>query len=177
MTKVETNKEFSATSGTQTSPAKPVGSSGHGKTREWLQGVPGGRAWIAIPAMDTDGAYSVVEIVSNPGESTPMHVHQNEDEHFVIVEGTARFAYGDEIFDAPAGTSITLSRKIPHAWGNASGLPLRMVAICTPGGAEEVFRVIGQGGTDVDITSLANKYNVQVVGPLLLSDGPALPRG
>ncbi len=137
-------------------------------TREWLQTRPGERTWISIPATETNGAYSVVEIVSSPGDSTPLHVHQNEDEHFVIVEGTARIAYGDKILDAPAGTSVTLERKIPHAWGNASDSTLLMVATCTPGGVEEVLRLMVQGGPDIDMKALADKYQVQVVGPLLL---------
>jgi hypothetical protein len=35
---------------------------------------------MRVSAPDTNGEYSVVEIVSSPGDSTPMHVHQNEDE-------------------------------------------------------------------------------------------------
>jgi uncharacterized cupin superfamily protein len=41
-----------------------------------------------------------------------MHVHQNEDEHVLVVEGTARIAYGDKISDAAAGTVVTLTRNI-----------------------------------------------------------------
>jgi hypothetical protein len=32
-----------------------------------------------VAAAKTNGAYSVVEILSQPGDSTPMHIHQNED--------------------------------------------------------------------------------------------------
>jgi mannose-6-phosphate isomerase-like protein (cupin superfamily) len=173
MTKIEGNGRVSVSSGTQAASATtPVGSdaraSSHADSREWLQTRPGECSWISVPAKETNGAYSVVEIISSPGDSTPMHVHQNEEEHFVIVEGTARIAYGDKVFDAPAGTSVTLARNIPHAWGNASNSPLRMVVTCTPGGVEEVLRLMVQGGSDVDIMALANKYGVRVVGPLLL---------
>jgi mannose-6-phosphate isomerase-like protein (cupin superfamily) len=71
--------------------------------RKWLQTRPGERCFIRVAAADTDGAYSVVEIHSLPGDSTPMHVHQNEEEHIFVLEGTARVARGDETFDAPAG--------------------------------------------------------------------------
>jgi mannose-6-phosphate isomerase-like protein (cupin superfamily) len=142
--------------------------SSHADSQEWLQTRPGERTWISVPAKETNGAYSVVEIQSSPGDSTPMHVHQNEDEHFVIVEGTARIALGDAIFDAAAGTSITLPRNIPHAWGNASDSPLRMVVICTPGGVEEALRLIAQGGKDIDFLAIAKKSGVQILGPFLL---------
>ena len=69
---------------------------------EWLQTRPGERCLIRVAAAETNGAYSVVEILSHPGDGTPIHVHQNEDEHFLILEGTARVVRGDEKFDAPA---------------------------------------------------------------------------
>jgi mannose-6-phosphate isomerase-like protein (cupin superfamily) len=36
---------------------------------------------------DASSAYSLVEIVSDPGDGTPLHVHQNEDEHIFVLEG------------------------------------------------------------------------------------------
>jgi mannose-6-phosphate isomerase-like protein (cupin superfamily) len=80
---------------------------------EWLQTRPGERCLIHTSAAETQGAFSVVEIISQPGDGTPVHIHHNEDEHFIILEGTARFLYGDKVFDAPAGTSVSASRKYP----------------------------------------------------------------
>jgi len=97
-----------------------------------------------------------------------MHIHQNEDEHFLILEGAARIAYGDKTFDAAAGETVTLSRGIPHAWGNASASPLRMVVIPSPGGCEEALRIIAKGG---DIDFVAEKFNIRVIGPPLLRGG------
>ena len=108
---------------------------------EWLQTRPGERCLIRVAATETNGAYSVVEIISHPGDSTPMHVHQNEDEHFLILEGTARVVHGDETFDAPAGTTVALPRHIPHAWGNATNSTLRMVVTCWPGGLRSYIAV------------------------------------
>jgi mannose-6-phosphate isomerase-like protein (cupin superfamily) len=74
-----------------------------------------------------------------------MQIHQIEDEHFIILEGTARIASGDKTFDAAAGTAVTLSKGGPHAWCNLSGSPLRVVVIASPGGIEEIFRLIAKG--------------------------------
>jgi mannose-6-phosphate isomerase-like protein (cupin superfamily) len=90
----------------------------HEKRTEWLQTRPAERCLIRISAADTNGAYSVVEIVSDPDDGTPVHIHQHEDEHFIIPGGTARIASGDKTFDAAAGTALTLSKGIPHAWSN-----------------------------------------------------------
>jgi mannose-6-phosphate isomerase-like protein (cupin superfamily) len=117
-----------------------------------------------VPAVDTDGAYSLVEILSDPGDGTPLHVHQNEDEYLFVLEGTARFALGDKVFDAEAGTMVTLPRNIPHAWGNRSDLRLRIAAVCHPGGVEEALRIIAGGGL-IDIPAVAARFAVIVLGP------------
>lgn len=116
---------------------------------------------IRVSSLETMGAYSVVEFVSNPGESPPMHVHQNEHKHILIVEGMARIAYGDKIYDAAAGTVVTLTRQIPHAWGNATA---------TPGGYEEALRVIAVGD-DVDLKAISEKFSIQIVGPAPFTGG------
>ena len=136
----------------------------------WLQTRPGEHCLIRVPAADTNGAYSLVEIVSEPGDGTPLHVHQNEDEHLLVLEGTGRFAIGDKIFDAPAGTMVTLPKNIPHAWGNRSSSWLRIAGIAYPGGVEEVLRIIAAGGVVggsviIDIPELAESYGVIALGP------------
>jgi mannose-6-phosphate isomerase-like protein (cupin superfamily) len=120
-----------------------------------------------VAAAATNGAYAVVEILSHPGDSTPLHVHQNEDEHFLVLEGTGRIVRGDETFDAPAGSAIALPRRIPHAWGNATDSTLRMIVTCCPGGVEAILPLIARGG-DIDIKALETKFAVRVVGPPLL---------
>jgi mannose-6-phosphate isomerase-like protein (cupin superfamily) len=135
---------------------------------KWLQTRTGERCRLRTSAADTNGAYSVVEIVSDAGDGTPMHIHQIEDEHFIILEGTARIASGDKTFDAVAGTAVTLSKGVPHAWCNLSGSPLRMAVIASPGGIEEILPLIAKGG-DIDIKALSEKFGVLNVGPMLSS--------
>jgi mannose-6-phosphate isomerase-like protein (cupin superfamily) len=135
---------------------------------EWLQSRPGERFSIRIPASATNGSYSVTEILSSPGDSTPVHLHENEDEHILVVEGTARVLYGEKTFDATAGTVVSLARGIPHAWGNPTETPLRLVTTSTPGGVEEVLRLIATSGDQLDLAALADKYAVRLIGPPLL---------
>ena len=71
------------------------------------------------------------QILSSPGDSTPVHLHEKEDEHILVVEGTARVLYGEKTFDATAGTMVSLARGIPHAWGNSADTPIRLMATFT----------------------------------------------
>jgi mannose-6-phosphate isomerase-like protein (cupin superfamily) len=137
---------------------------------------PEQRCLIRTSAADTSGAFSVVEIISQPGDGTPIHVHRNEDEHFIILEGTARILYGDKIFDAPAGTSISASKNIPHAWCNPFDTPFRMLVVASPG-CEEALRVKAKrshsdmpalAASHLDMVALAASLNIVILGPPLL---------
>ncbi len=136
---------------------------------EWLQSRPGERFSIRIPASATNGCYSVTEILSSPGDSTPIHLHEKEDEHILVVEGTARVLYGDKTFDATAGTVVSLARGIPHAWGNPTDTRLRLVTTAAPGGVEEVLRLIATSGDQLNLVAIADKYAVRLIGPPLLA--------
>ena len=131
---------------------------------DWLQTRPGERCLIRVPAADTNGAYSFVEIVSAPGDGTPLHMHQNEDEHLIVLEGVARVALGDRVFDAKSGSLVTLPRNVPHAWGNRTTALLRIAVIAYPGGVEEALRAMARD-EDVDVPALARRLGVIPIGP------------
>ncbi|MFZ3375524.1 MAG: cupin domain-containing protein, partial [Chthoniobacterales bacterium] len=109
-------------------------------------------------------AYSFVEVVSAPGDGTPLHMHQNEDEHLIVLEGVARVALGDRVFDAEAGSLVTLPKNVPHAWGNRSTALLRIAGIAYPGGVEEALRAIARD-KHVDVPALARSFGVILIGP------------
>jgi mannose-6-phosphate isomerase-like protein (cupin superfamily) len=157
------NRQVNVETPTTTPDADPISPEDRG---DWLQTRPSERCFIRVSAAETNGAYSVVEIVWSPGDGTPMHVHQNEDEHILVVEGTARIAGGDKTFDAAAGTTVTLTKNVPHAWGNPSNSPRRIVGTCTPRGVEEVLRSIALG-RDIDMRALSEKFGVRLIGPML----------
>lgn len=100
---------------------------------------------------------------------TAPPVHFQKEEHILVVEGTARVLYGDKIFHATAGTVVSLARGIPHAWGNPADTLLRLVITATPGGVEEVLRLIATSGDQLELVALADKYAVRLIGPPLLA--------
>jgi quercetin dioxygenase-like cupin family protein len=131
---------------------------------EWLETRPGEHCLIRVSAKDTNGLYSLVEIVSDPGDGTPMHIHEREDEHIAVLEGTARLAYGDKVIDSQAGDVVTLCKGILHAWGNRSSAPFRIAFRVSPGGCEEILYLIANG-TPADVPALAERFHIRIVGP------------
>ena len=141
----------------------------HESKNEWSEITPGERFSIRVSSEETNSVYTMLEIVADHRNGTPMHIHQNEDEHFIILEGTAHLACGDKTVDALAGTSISVSRGIHHAWCNLSKTPLRMLVLFTPGGIDEMFRTTAQGG-DNNIAALLEKFGTRIVGPTLVDN-------
>src|SRR5262249_8085559 len=125
---------------------------------EWSEVIRGERYIIRIWSTEASGAYSVLEFVADPRNCVPMHVHDNQDEHSIILEGKALIANGDSRVEVATGSSVTISRGVPHAWCNLSrDTPLRMLVVFSPGGLEEFFEE-NAGTEPADITALAKKY-------------------
>ena len=91
-------------------------------------------------ASDTNGAYCLMEVLLQPGNEPPPHVHTREDELFYVIEGNFDAFAGEERFSVGAGGCVFLPRLKPHAFIVRSP-ELRMLALFSPGGIEEAFRV------------------------------------
>jgi quercetin dioxygenase-like cupin family protein len=106
-----------------------------GEARWWL----GGLAVIKATAADTGGNLTILEVTDPPGVSAPLHVHHNEDEAFLILEGDVTFEIGGRTIQASAGDFVFGPRDIPHRYevGEAGS---RMLFILTPSGFEELVR-------------------------------------
>ena len=117
-----------------------------------------------MPAADTNGVYSFVEIVSEPGDGTPLHVHQNEDEYLFVLEGTGalRSATGYSMRKPERWSRFPKTFLTPGATARPQNCGWR--SFVYPGGAEDAMRIIAKGEV-VDIPALAAKFGVTVLGP------------
>jgi quercetin dioxygenase-like cupin family protein len=130
----------------------------------WYEGTAGERIAVRVSSTDTNGAYAIVESVAAPGCSPPMHLHRNEEEHFVVLAGTYRILIEDKVFDAQAGTSATVPRGSRHSWRNISNETGRLLVILTPGGFEKCIQTIRDNPAD-KILEIAAHYGCFIVGP------------
>jgi mannose-6-phosphate isomerase-like protein (cupin superfamily) len=139
---------------------------GHQDSDKWLQITPGERFKIRTSVEETEGGYTMLELVADPRNGVPVHIHKNEDEHFIVLEGTLRIVNGDKTLDAPAGTAVTVSKGVPHAWCNLSDTPVRMLLVFAPGKIEGLFKETAIRESD-DIAALVDEFGVLIVGPAL----------
>ena len=134
--------------------------------------VPGHKIWIKLSGEDTDGAFSLLE-VELTGDGPPQHIHKGEDETFYVLEGEVKFLLGETTSIAKAGSFVLVPRGTVHAWCRVAQEPAKLLAIFSPPGFEQFFNE----AVDSDVTDtaayvakaeeLAEKYNMEVVGPPL----------
>jgi quercetin dioxygenase-like cupin family protein len=134
---------------------------------QWWEVTPGENFTIRASVEDTGGLCTIIEMTAEPRNGVPVHTHANEEEHFIVLEGTAHLMKGGEILELSAGDSATVKRGSHHAWCNLSDETLRMLIIFTPGDMEETFRMIGSmdGGDLAAIAESAKNGGSTIIGP------------
>jgi quercetin dioxygenase-like cupin family protein len=133
---------------------------------EWLETTPGEQFMIRTSSEDTGGAYLILEIEADPRIGVPLHTHENEQEHFIVVEGTLQIAVDGKTQDYSAGSSVTVGKGVSHAWCNLTDAPVRFVVIFTPGRIEGLFRAVAAKEID-DVEAFASAYGTRIIGPPL----------
>ncbi len=101
------------------------------------------RMTVKADAARTGGAYTLLEFSAPQGFGPPRHVHQEEDEAFLVLEGGLLVACGDEEWEAGAGSFVYLPRQVPHAFVVTSAKPVVALQLTTPGGFEQYVAEIG----------------------------------
>lgn len=109
-----------------------------------------GETVIPKISFEESGAYYVCEVKSHPGQGAPKHVHENEDETFVVLDGDVEIELGDKIYKAQQGYPNFFQRGIPHTYRNVGTDIARTFFVFSAGDSEKFFEdidALAEGGT------------------------------
>jgi quercetin dioxygenase-like cupin family protein len=145
--------------------------------RDELSG-PGVLEWLGVlyktilPAAETGGALSVVDSLSPAGSGPPRHVHEREDETFVLLSGECEFWLEGRTMLKRAGESIFIPRGREHTFRVLGDQSSRHLLVLTPGGFEGFFADMAQGGFRIpedmeQIAASAARHSLRFTGPPL----------
>jgi mannose-6-phosphate isomerase-like protein (cupin superfamily) len=130
---------------------------------------PGTFPTIKAGAADTGGLLTVSEGVMGPRTpGPPLHIHNETDECFYVVEGHLLIQVDEERHDLGPGCFAWLPRQVPHTFANVSASPVHLVGAALPGGMEEFFAYFAQlqGPPDLErLAAIAGRHGGRMVGP------------
>jgi quercetin dioxygenase-like cupin family protein len=142
----------------------------------WFNGSLG---VLKATADQTEGRFTAIELLAPKGFASPLHIHRQEDEFFVVLSGEVRIQHGDEVIEAVAGSFVHGPRGVQHAF-HVDSAQARILLFYGPAGAEGFFR---EGGKPARFPGLppaeeqfldrqalmeiAKRYNQDFVGPPL----------
>ena len=141
--------------------------------------LAGGRFVIKATADQTEGKFAAVEFWGPKGFGSPIHVHTNDDEFFVVLEGEVRFRVGEEEVNVGPRSFVYGPRGVAHGFTMNSDTA-RVLLFFGPAGVEEFFREAsayvatvppGEPPDQKLMGEIAARHGQQNVGP------PMPPRG
>jgi quercetin dioxygenase-like cupin family protein len=110
----------------------------------------GEQATIKISGEQTGSAYAVLELITPPGGGPSPHVHDREDEVFLVQSGALRILANGQWQEVGPGSVVFAPRNHPHAYHNHGDKPCRFWLMVSPAGFENFYRELS---TDAANTS------------------------
>lgn len=136
---------------------------------------------IRVAAQSGADAMSVLEHRAPQGDSPPLHLHQTEDEIFVLLDGTLRFRVaGDERLAHP-GDVVLAPQGVAHTYRVESD-EARWLTVTAKGDFERFVRAVGRVAERRDLpvrgvppspeaiaalAQVAAQHGIELVGPPL----------
>lgn len=139
----------------------------------------GGLGVLKTTGDQTEGRFAVLELLAPKGSASPLHIHRNEDEFFVVLSGEVRVQHGETVIEAVSGSLVHGPRGVPHSF-HVDSEEARLLLFFGPAGVEGFFREAGKpapflGLPPADeqfpdrqaLMEIGNRYHQEFVGPPL----------
>lgn len=129
----------------------------------------GGALTLHVGGEETGGRLALLTIITPPGGGPPTHYHLNEDECFMVEEGTMSFFCDGKWTDVDAGGVVFMPRTSIHTFKNNGNEPTRMTVTATPSGFEVFFAQCAEefakpGGPDMErIVAISAEHRIHYV--------------
>jgi quercetin dioxygenase-like cupin family protein len=134
----------------------------------------GGLVQVVVPGAATSGKLSMLTFDDPKGQAPPLHVHEREDELWIVLDGRITVFLGEEERDLEAGQAAFGPRGVPHSYVVRSPRA-RLAAVYLPSGIDQHFfdngtPVVPGDETpapfDIDaVVASAATYGLLVAGP------------
>jgi quercetin dioxygenase-like cupin family protein len=98
-----------------------------------------GSLWTVLASADeTDGVVGAMDERCAQGIRAPMHVHDDADEIFYVLEGNLTFFVGEQRIETAPGAFVYLPRFVHHGF-QCNSAEARVFNFLTPAGFEQLI--------------------------------------
>ena len=97
---------------------------------------------VLVDSAVSDGQVLIMRSATARGNAVPVHVHQREDEIFLLLNGALTVWAGDQRRELSDGGVAFLPKGIPHTYFVTSQTAV-ILEVIAPGGLERAFREAG----------------------------------
>jgi mannose-6-phosphate isomerase-like protein (cupin superfamily) len=123
-----------------------------------------------------DGEHSVLEMVAPAGDQPPLHVHNDSEEGFYLLEGEVTFWAGEVERRIGPGEFVLGPRGVPHTYRVEGESPARFIVTSSTGAFAAFVQAYGvpaerqelPKGVVVDVERLgrlAAEHGIELLGP------------
>ncbi|MDQ7909000.1 cupin domain-containing protein [Phytohabitans sp. ZYX-F-186] len=127
------------------------------------------RVWVS--GQDTAGTFAVLDTEATRGHGSPMHLHRNDCEVFLVLEGTLRVVVDGQEHEAGAGSAAVLPAGRPHGFVVTSETARYLTVHHGPTFEQFIAAASGEDDQVPDASRLAEiaaAHGIDIVGPPLV---------
>jgi quercetin dioxygenase-like cupin family protein len=123
---------------------------------------------LRVTGHDTGGEFAVIETRGGRGHGSPMHVHREASETFLVLEGELRVVVDGQEHLAGAGCAAVLPAGRPHGFVVTSDSARYLTLHHGPAFADFVIDAAEAVGAPPDpalLSEIAARHGIDIVGP------------
>ena len=104
------------------------------------EGLRAGNVEFLARSEDTPRFNALIITIAPRRKGPPLHVHDDEDDAFYILDGELTFLLPEGELAAPAGTFVLVPPGVEHTFENRTDTPVRIANIHAPAGFDRRLR-------------------------------------
>ena len=124
---------------------------------------------VKADAVDTGGAFTMLEADEPAGFGPPLHIHHDAAEAFYVIEGVYRIFVEDDEFVCPAGSFIFIPSGVRHGF-RVGDVPSRKLNLYSPAAMVGYFDELSaaqEGSADEALLEdIAGRHSLEILGPV-----------
>jgi len=105
---------------------------------------PEGIATVMLGGARTAGKLSLIMTPIEPGSGPPLHVHEHDDELFIVIDGNISYFVDREWTTVGPGGIAYFPKGTPHCYFNAGTTVGHHWILTTPSGFEDFFAELAE---------------------------------